>query len=81
LRSKLRDLPVMHQSKTLGRVTISVGVGAFPQHGTSPKELMASADAALYEAKRLGRDQVVIATARAPEGAPPGEAKTAAAWT
>jgi len=38
-----------------------VGVAAFPEHGMSPKDLMAAADAALYEAKRAGRDQVVVA--------------------
>lgn len=36
----------------------SVGVSVFPQHGTSLKELMISADAALYEAKRGGRERV-----------------------
>jgi diguanylate cyclase (GGDEF)-like protein/PAS domain S-box-containing protein len=63
LRSKMRGLSVMHQGRTLGIITISVGVAVFPQHGMSPKELMAAADAALYEAKRGGRDQVAIASA------------------
>ncbi len=53
----------MYQGKSLGMVTISVGVAAFPEHGRSPKELMAAADAALYQAKRGGRDQVVVALA------------------
>jgi PleD family two-component response regulator len=48
----------------MGMITISVGVAAFPEHGTSPKELMAAADAALYEAKRGGRDQVVVASVK-----------------
>ena len=43
----------------MGMITISVGVAVFPEHGMSPRELMAAADAALYEAKRDGRDQVV----------------------
>jgi len=38
-------------------------VAAFPICGTSPKELLAAADAALYRAKREGRDRVVIAEA------------------
>ena len=42
-------------------ITVSVGVAAFPIHGLSVKELMASADAALYRAKREGRDRVVVA--------------------
>jgi hypothetical protein len=42
---------------------------------------MASADAALYEAKRNGRDQVVVASTKDIEGASPQEAaKSAAAW-
>jgi len=57
----------MYQGKSLGMVTISVGVAAFPQHGTSPKELMAAADAALYQAKGAGRDQVVVASAQPTE--------------
>jgi len=81
LRSKMRELNVMHQGSTLGMITISVGVAAFPQHGTSPKELMAAADAALYEAKRGGRDRVVLASVPAVEdGVLPDGAKAQAGW-
>ena len=65
LRLKIRDLTILHQGKSMGMITISAGVAAFPDHGTTPKELMAAADAALYEAKRNGRDQVVVASASA----------------
>jgi diguanylate cyclase (GGDEF)-like protein len=44
-------------------VTVSVGVAELPQHGTSPKELLESADAALYRAKNEGRDRVIVAEA------------------
>jgi diguanylate cyclase (GGDEF)-like protein/PAS domain S-box-containing protein len=85
LRSKMRELTVMHQGKSLGMVTISVGVAAFPEHGRSPKELMAAADAALYEAKRGGRDQVAVASAKGSnvveEVAMPGAGKSATAWS
>ena len=82
LRSKMREQTIMFQGRSLGMVTISVGVAAFPEQGTSPKELMAAADAALYEAKRGGRDQVVVASAKAVEEVPlPGAAKTAAGWS
>jgi len=81
LRSKMRELTIMHQGKSLGMVTISVGVAAFPQHGMSPKELMAAADAALYEAKREGRDRVAVASPKAvDEGATAGAEKSAAGW-
>jgi len=44
-----------------GAVTLSFGVAEFPAHGDTPEELIAIADAALYQAKREGRDRVVIA--------------------
>ncbi len=61
IRSKLRELTVLHQGKSLGMITVSVGVAALPQHGTSPQKLLDAADAALYRAKREGRDRVVVA--------------------
>ena len=60
-------------------VTISVGVAVFPDHGDSPNDLMAAADAALYQAKRGGRDQVAVAARKAlEEPAMPDAAKSAA---
>jgi diguanylate cyclase (GGDEF)-like protein len=47
--------------KPLGPITISAGVAAFPAHGSSPKQIMVAADAALYQAKKGGRDRVVVA--------------------
>lgn len=47
-------------------VTISIGAAEFPTHGESPTALIASADAALYEAKHAGRDQVMAAGQTAP---------------
>ncbi|MDP9398659.1 MAG: diguanylate cyclase, partial [Actinomycetota bacterium] len=43
------------------RVTASVGVATFPQHGESPATLLRAADAALYEAKAEGRDRMRLA--------------------
>jgi diguanylate cyclase (GGDEF)-like protein/PAS domain S-box-containing protein len=61
IRSKMRELTVLHQGQSVGMITVSVGVAAFPTHAMSPKELLAAADAALYRAKREGRDRVVMA--------------------
>jgi diguanylate cyclase (GGDEF)-like protein/PAS domain S-box-containing protein len=61
IRSKLRELIVLHQGQSLGIITVSVGVAALPTHGTSARELLQAADAALYRAKREGRDRVVVA--------------------
>jgi diguanylate cyclase (GGDEF)-like protein len=45
------------------RVTASIGVAAFPEHGGGLDELAQRADAALYNAKRHGHDRVVCALA------------------
>jgi len=63
IRTRLRELTVMHQGQSLGMVTVSVGVAELPQHGASAKELLEAADAALYQAKREGRDRVAVAEA------------------
>lgn len=39
-------------------VTISIGIATYPVHGTNLKEILASADRALYRAKKTGRDTV-----------------------
>jgi diguanylate cyclase (GGDEF)-like protein len=44
-----------------GHITLSFGLAEFPSHGDSGEALIAVADAALYQAKRKGRDQVVVA--------------------
>jgi len=61
IRSRIRELVVMHQGQSLGLITISVGVAALPVHGMAEKELLQAADAALYRAKREGRDRVAVA--------------------
>jgi diguanylate cyclase (GGDEF)-like protein len=64
IRSKLHELTVLHDGKSVGAVTVSVGVAALPAHGQSCKALLEAADAALYCAKREGRDRVVMAGLR-----------------
>ena len=56
-----RGVAVGEQSVTL---TLSTGVAEFPTDGDSPESLIASADAALYQAKRGGRDRVVRSSRR-----------------
>ncbi len=45
----------------LGRCTASFGLAECPRHGTSVTSVLAAADAALYQAKRGGRNAVAIA--------------------
>jgi diguanylate cyclase (GGDEF)-like protein/PAS domain S-box-containing protein len=48
-------------NRFLRPVTISAGVAVYPVHGSTGKEVIRSADAALYRAKADGRDRVVVA--------------------
>lgn len=50
---------VLRREKT--RITVSIGVAAFPKDGLNKEELVQRADAALYKAKEKGRNQVVLA--------------------
>ena len=60
------DVAERIRTKIAGEITLSIGVAAFPLHGDAPDALIASADAALYEAKRAGRDRVVAAARPVP---------------
>jgi len=61
LRQAVKTLTVTCGGRQLGPVTLSFGVAAYPEHGTKPEEVLGAADTALYTAKRLGRDRVVVA--------------------
>ncbi len=52
---------VRHATVKGGQITVSVGVASYPAQGVSLESLIASADGALYHAKREGRDCVVRA--------------------
>lgn len=57
-----RRLHVEFQGTQLEAVTFSLGVAAFPLHGETGTAVLGAADAALYEAKRAGRDRAVVAS-------------------
>ncbi len=58
LRLAVEEIKIRYGSGLLPRVTISVGVSAFPDNGTMPQDLLNAADEALYEAKDAGRNCV-----------------------
>ena len=62
LRAAVEDIQVRYGSSVLPRVTISVGVSAFPDHGSMPQDLLGAADEALYQSKDAGRNCVHTAT-------------------
>ncbi len=60
LRSAIEELHVRWTGDTIP-VRVSLGVSGCPASVASPDDLLRSADAALYEAKRAGRNRVVAA--------------------
>lgn len=60
VRTAVQARGVQWQGRRLS-ITISGGVAAFPGHGDSADALIAAADAALYAAKRAGRNRVALA--------------------
>ena len=54
------------------QVTASVGIASFPEHATNPDRLVRLADAALYLAKRTGRNRTEVALADRETRAPAG---------
>lgn len=63
VRYNVRALAIPYPEAPSGIITVSVGVASTrpAESGVGPGELLASADQALYQAKREGRDKVVLA--------------------
>jgi diguanylate cyclase (GGDEF)-like protein len=60
LRQLVHGLHLEHRGKSLGIITISLGVAVYPKQAQNPESLLRAADKALYQAKDAGRDQVVV---------------------
>jgi diguanylate cyclase (GGDEF)-like protein len=62
LREGIKVLQVGEPTPLYPTSTMSVGVAAYPEHGTSVGQLILAADSAMYRAKAAGRDRVVVAS-------------------
>lgn len=63
LRHDIAAFSIQVSDRTV-RTSVSLGLVSYPEDGTTADSLMAAADAALYEAKRSGRDRIVGYTTR-----------------
>ncbi len=61
LRETVKQVKVLHEASVIEGLSLSIGIAAYPANGGTLKELLDSADKALYRAKQRGRDQVCLA--------------------
>jgi diguanylate cyclase (GGDEF)-like protein len=61
LREEAKHLQIQYRGKPLDKITLSLGLSSYPEHGNSANELLRVADAALYRAKAEGRDRILVA--------------------
>lgn len=59
IRKRVQDLKIDASGENVS-VTVSIGISSFPQYGQNADAVICAADAALYQAKSNGRNQVVI---------------------
>src|SRR6266478_6471853 len=60
IRERIKHLSLHNRGQTLGTVTISAGIAAYPSDADSSEDLIHAADQALYRAKKAGRDCIFV---------------------
>jgi len=61
LRIEASKISMRHLGQVLDSVTLSIGVAAFPEHGSTTEQILRMADQSLYQSKTEGRDRVSVA--------------------
>lgn len=61
LRKAIEALSLSYNNQALGRVTVRMGVAAFPKHGETGEAVLKVADDASYRGRALGKNCVVVA--------------------
>jgi diguanylate cyclase (GGDEF)-like protein/PAS domain S-box-containing protein len=60
IRALVSKIPVPGTKSGISHITVSAGVAAAGEHGTTAQELIRAADNAMYSAKGAGRDRIVV---------------------
>jgi len=61
LRKSIEEMHISLDGNSLPGISVSIGIAIFPQHSGDPQQLIKIADGAMYQAKRAGRNRVVLA--------------------
>jgi diguanylate cyclase (GGDEF)-like protein len=62
IRKAFERAPMSGSSSSPAYITLSAGLASYPEHAHDAPMLIESADRALYQAKRQGRNQVAVAS-------------------
>jgi diguanylate cyclase (GGDEF)-like protein len=60
LRQDVQALGIAYEGRVVGPITVSIGIGIFPDHGDCVEAVLRVADAAMYQAKQAGRNRVLV---------------------
>jgi diguanylate cyclase (GGDEF)-like protein len=61
LRKLVEGLALSYNNQALGKVTVRMGVAAYPKHGETGEAVLKTADDASYRARAIGKNCVVVA--------------------
>jgi diguanylate cyclase (GGDEF)-like protein len=61
IRQALKCHPFLEELDLNVSITASLGVSCFPEHGSTPQDLIQKADQAMYSVKERGKDAVALA--------------------
>jgi len=60
LRAGINQIAISNQGQAASRISVSIGLASFPEHGETSSEILQAADSALYQAKAAGRNQFAV---------------------
>lgn len=62
IREKAAGIRIEKDGSTIAGLTLSIGIAAFPRHGSTVESLLKASDQAMYISKFNGKDRVTIAS-------------------
>lgn len=60
MREGIKRLELKYEGRSLGPITLSIGVAAYPDHGLTAERVLLAADSASYSSKAEGGDRIMV---------------------